>query len=37
MGSFDLGMQKCMYVTDGMNAKPKFEDNRGCYVTDGMN
>ena len=25
-----------IYVTDGMNAKPKFEDSRGCYVMDGM-
>ena len=23
-------------VTDGMNAKPKFEGVRGCCVTDGM-
>ena len=27
---------KIIHVTDGMNAKPKFEGNRGCYVTDGM-
>ena len=25
-----------IYVTDGMNAKPKFEGVRGCCVTDGM-